>query len=84
VDSGVASSDDIHNPVEKPGNKREKEEKAGKPSQKLPGQFVSDELKEQTARFLEDVKGRAQRRKERAADEGFGPPPRGNQRSSRR
>jgi hypothetical protein len=52
---------------------------------KPPGQFVSDELKEQTARFLEDVKGLAKRRRERTAKDGPGPPPRGgSQRSSRR
>jgi hypothetical protein len=50
---------------------------------KPPGQFVSDELEEQTARFLEDVKGLAKRRKDQAEDSP-GPPPRGGQRSSRR
>ena len=57
-----------------------------KSGDKPPGQFVSDELKEQTARFLEDVKGLAKRRKESAAEDTPGPPPRGGggQRSSRR
>jgi hypothetical protein len=85
-DSRVASTDDIHTPVEKSGNNDEKREKTVKSGDKPPGQFVSDELKEQTARFLEDVKGLAKRRKESAAEDTPGPPPRGGggQRSSRR
>jgi hypothetical protein len=63
----------------------EKQEKSPKSSgAKPPGEFVSNELEEQTARFIEDVKGLAKRRKERSAEEGPGPPPRGGQRSRRR
>jgi hypothetical protein len=55
------------------------------PGRKPPGHFVSDELEEQTARFIENVKGLAQRRDARQSEEGPGPPPRGGaQRSSRR
>jgi hypothetical protein len=84
--SRVACTDDIHTPVEKPEKKREQQQKADKPGGKPPGQFVSNELEEQTARFLEEVKGLAQRRKDRETEESRGPPPRsgGNQRSSRR
>jgi hypothetical protein len=82
--SRVASTDDIHTPVENSGNNREKQEKTEKSGGKPPGQFVSDELKEQTARFLEDVKGLAKRRKESAAEDTPGPPPRGGGQRSRR
>jgi hypothetical protein len=82
--SRVASTDDIHTPVENSGNNREKQEKTEKSGGKPPGQFVSDELKEQTARFLEDVKGLAKRRKERASEDTPGPPPRGGGQRSRR
>jgi hypothetical protein len=73
-------------PVENTGNNDERPEQARKPGRKPPGQFISDDLEEQTARFLEAVKGLAQRRKQRENEEGHGPPPRpgGPQRSSRR
>jgi hypothetical protein len=83
-DSRVASADDINSPVENSGNNRETQEKTEKSGGRPPGQFVSDELKEQTARFLEDVKGLAKRRKERAAEDNPGPPPRGGSQRSRR
>lgn len=52
---------------------------------KPPGEFVNDELEEQTMRFLEEVKGLAKRRREASEDEQVGPPPPGErQRSSRR
>jgi hypothetical protein len=71
----------VENPVKKP----EKQEKPPTSSgAKPPGQFVSNELEEHTARFIEDVKGLARRRKEHAADEGPGPPPPAGQRSKRR
>jgi hypothetical protein len=82
-DSHVASTDDIHTPVDNSGNNHQEQEKTPRSGAKPPGQFVSDELEEQTARFLEDVKGLAKRRKDQAADSP-GPPPRGGQRSSRR
>jgi hypothetical protein len=71
-------------PVENSGNNARKQEKSDNTRRKPPGLFVSDELEEQTARFIEDVKGLAKRRSERAADEGKGPPPRSSQRSRRR
>lgn len=51
---------------------------------KPPGEFVNDELEEQTKRFLEEVKGLAKRRREASDGEELGPPPAGRQRSSRR
>jgi hypothetical protein len=82
--SRVASTEDIHTHVENAVKKPEKQEKSPRsPGAKPPGQFVSNELEEQTARFIEDVKGLAKRRKEHAAEEGPGPPP-ARQRSKRR
>lgn len=52
---------------------------------KPPGQFVNDELEEQTMRFLEEVKGLAKRRRKASEEDQLGPPPSGGrQRSSRR
>jgi hypothetical protein len=82
--SRVASADDINTPVENSGNNRERQEKPEKSGGKPPGLFVSDELKEQTARFLEDVKGLADRRRERVAEDTPGPPPRDRSQRSRR
>jgi hypothetical protein len=84
--SRVACTDDIHTPVEKPEKPPKKQDKPDKPECRPPGQFVSNDLEEQTARFIEEVKDLAQRRKEVAARERRGPPPRpgGNQRSRRR
>jgi hypothetical protein len=67
--------------VEKSGNNAQNGQK--RKSRKLPGQFVSDELEEQTARFIEDVKGRAKRRSE-DQDEPHGPPPPDDDQRSRR
>lgn len=50
---------------------------------KPPGEFVTNELEEQTKRFLEEVKGRAKRRREANGEDQLGPPPNGRQRSSR-
>ena len=82
--SRVASTDDIHRAVENTGKNSNNHDKRDKSAQKPPGQFISDELEEQTARFIEDVKGLAERRKAREAEDSSGPPPRGGgQRSSR-
>ena len=71
--------------MEKPEKNPQQQEKSGKPVPRPPGQFVTSELEEQTARFIENVKGLAQRRRELEAEEGQGlPPPGGNQRSRRR
>jgi hypothetical protein len=73
--------------VENTGNKSNDEENTDKSGRKPPGQFISDELEEQTARFIEGVKGLAKRRRELENEEGSGPPPPpsdGNQRSRRR
>jgi hypothetical protein len=85
-DSRVACPDDIHTPVEKPENSPKKQDKADKSAAKPPGQFVSNDLEQHTARFIEEVKNLARRRKEVEAEERGGPPPRpgGNQRSRRR
>jgi hypothetical protein len=83
--SRVASADDIHRAVENTSNNSQNHDKKDKPRRKPPGQFISDELEEQTARFIEDVKGLAQRRKSNETEKASGPPPRGDaQRSSRR
>ena len=66
------------------GKSSQNHDKRDKSGRKPPGHFVSDELEEQTARFIEDVKGLAQRRNARQSEEGPGPPPGGAQRSSRR
>jgi hypothetical protein len=85
-DSHVACTDDIHTPVEKPENSPKKKHKPDKLAAKPPGQFVSNDLEQHTARFIEEVKDLARRRKEVEAEEKQGPPPRpgGNQRSRRR
>lgn len=85
-DSRVACPDDIHTPVEKPENSPKKQDKTDKSAGKPPGQFVSNDLEQHTARFIEGVKDLARRRKEVEAEEKQGPPPRpgGNQRSRRR
>lgn len=70
-------------PVENSANNRKPRKKADKSAARLPGQFVSDELAEQTARFVETAKSLAQRRRERDASEPEGPPPPGDQRSRR-
>ncbi|HEX7255133.1 MAG TPA: hypothetical protein VF236_04335 [Gaiellaceae bacterium] len=65
--------------TQKPHNDEEADVK------KPPGEFVSDELEEQTKRFLEEVKGLAKRRREASEEDQLGPPPpSGGQRSSRR
>jgi hypothetical protein len=84
--SHVASAEDIHTPVENSEDESPKPKTSGKPEEKPPGQFVTDELEEQTARFLEQVKGLARRRRETEAEEqakGGPPPPDPDQRSRR-
>jgi hypothetical protein len=86
-ESRVVRTEDIHSPVEKPENKDAERDKPDKSGAKPPGQFVSDELEEQTKRFIEEVKGLARRRKEvEAEDRPRLPPPRsgGGQRPRRR
>jgi hypothetical protein len=72
--------------VEKPENAPKKQHKADKSAAKPPGQFVSNDLEQHTARFIASAKDLARRRKEVEAEEKQGPPPRpgGSQRSSRR
>ncbi len=72
--SHVACTDDIHRPVEKSGNNREQQDKAEKSPAPPPGQFVSNDLERETARFIDEVKELAKRRKKRAAEERRGPP----------
>jgi len=71
----LASTDDIHTPVENfldtPNPHNHDDPAATKP----PGEFVSDELEAQTKRFVEDAKELAQRRKDAATQEQAGPPP---------
>ncbi|MGH3081672.1 MAG: hypothetical protein ACRDNH_11145 [Gaiellaceae bacterium] len=72
--------------MEKPEKPPTKQDKPDEPHGRPPGQFVSNDLEEQTARFIAEVKDLAQRRREIAAKERRGPPPQtgGSQRSSRR
>jgi hypothetical protein len=80
----VASTDDIHTPVEnsKHTHKPHKHEEGD--VKKPPGEFISDELEEHTKRFLEEVKGLAKRRREASEDNPGPPPPSERQRSRRR
>jgi hypothetical protein len=73
--SRVASTDDIHKPVEKPRNNKRQHDEGEKPAAAAPGQFISNDLERATTRFVEEVKGLALRRKKRAAEERQGPPP---------
>jgi hypothetical protein len=85
--SHVVHTDDIHTPVEKKDKDTQKPAKSGKSVKKPPGQFISEELEAETARFIEEVKDLAKRRKSTAAQPKRGlPPPRDDpdQRSSRR
>jgi hypothetical protein len=62
-------------------------DKSARSKRKPPGQFISDELEAETARFIEQAKGLARRRQRIATEPKPGlPPPRGegDQRSSRR
>jgi hypothetical protein len=79
----VASTDDIHTPVENSDDTQKPHKQEEGSVKKPPGEFVSDELEEHTKRFLEEVKGRAKRRRE-ATDEGGGPPPPSERQRSRR
>ncbi len=74
-DTGVASTDDIHSPVEKSLNTPDPHNDGDPAAKKPPGEFLSDELEEQTKRFVEDAKGLAKRRREAATQEASGPPP---------
>ena len=84
--SHVASVDDIHMPVENSEDEPRKPQTSGKHGQKPPGEFVSGELEEQTARFLEDVKGLTRHRRQTETEgqaKGGPPPPNPDQRSRR-
>jgi hypothetical protein len=82
-DSRVASTDDIHTPVENPAKPPGKRNETTEPAPRPPGQFISNELEEQTARFLREIKGLAKRRKKAQEEESSGPPPDPDQRSRR-
>lgn len=61
---------------------KDHEEKQEKPRRKdeeaPPGDFLSEDLRDETARFLEEVKRRIKRRKEPDEKPKLGPPDRGN------
>ena len=76
-DTGVASTDDIHSPVENFLDTPNPHNDGDPAGTKPPGEFISDELEAQTKRFVEDAKGLAKRRKEAATHEQPGPPPPG-------
>jgi hypothetical protein len=56
----------------KPPDKQQKPREQGK---KPPGQFLTSELEEQTARFLRELKSRAKQREDAKSEESKGPPP---------
>jgi hypothetical protein len=69
-----------------PNPPRKKQEQRKRPD-KPPGQFVTNELEAETARFLREIKGLARRREQAKSREAKGPPPKrppDDQRSSRR
>jgi hypothetical protein len=73
--------------VENSPNPPRKEQEQRKQPAKPPGQFVTNELEAETARFLREIKGLAKRREQAKAEEAKGPPPKrppDDQRSSRR
>ena len=83
LDTEVASTDDIHTPVENSKDTRIPHNHEEADVKKPPGEFVTDELEAQTKRFLEEVKGLAKRRRE-ASEETPGPPPPNDAQRSRR
>jgi hypothetical protein len=82
--SHVACTDDIHRPVEKSGKNRKHQNEADKSATPPPGQFISNDLERETARFIDEVKELAKRRRMRAAEESRGPPPPEDDQRSRR
>jgi hypothetical protein len=71
--------------VEKSEKNRKQHDKAENSAPPPPGQFISDDLQRETARFIDEVKELAKRRKKRAAEQRHGPPkPDDDQRSRRR
>lgn len=50
-----------------------KEDKCKEPESSPPGQFVSEDLREQTARFIDELKKRLAR--EKSEEPKLGPPP---------
>jgi hypothetical protein len=83
-DTEVASTDDIHTPVEKLKDTPKPHNDEDPAVKKPPGEFVTDELEAHTKRFLEEVKGLAKRRREAAEERPGLPPPNEGQRSRRR
>jgi hypothetical protein len=81
-DTGVASADDIHTPVENSKHTQKARNSDDPAADKPPGEFLTDELEAHTKRFLEEVKGLAKRRRD-AAGERSGPPPPEEPRSQR-
>jgi hypothetical protein len=72
--SHVACTDDIHRPVEKSVKNRKQQNKADESAASPPGQFITNDLERETARFIDEAKELARRRKKRAAEESHGPP----------
>jgi hypothetical protein len=79
----VASTDDIHTPVENSDSTQKPHKHEEASVRKPPGEFLSDELEAHTRRFLDEVKGRAKRRR-KASEESAGPPPPSEDQRSRR
>lgn len=73
--------------MEKARKPPDKEQKPREEAKRPPGEFVTNELEEHTARFLRELKGLAKRREQAKSEESPGPPPReprDDQRSRRR
>ena len=83
-DTAVARAEDIHTLVENAKHTQKARNSDDPAAKKPPGEFVSDELEEQTKRFLEEVKGLAKRRREAAGADLAGPPPPPERQRSRR
>jgi hypothetical protein len=82
---GVVHTDDIHTPVEKRRDPSPKSADSDRSAHRPPGQFISDQLAAETARFIEEVKELARRRRAAEQERGLPPPPaRRDQRSRRR
>ena len=79
----VASTDDIHTPVENSDHTQKPHKHEEGSVKKPPGEFLSDELEAHTKRFLDEVKGRAKHRR-KASEESAGPPPPSEDQRSRR
>jgi hypothetical protein len=80
----VVRIDDIHTLVERDEKQPEHSANSRRSAPKPPGQFISDELAAETARFIEEVKDLARRRRTAEKERGLPPPPASRDQRSRR